>query len=576
MSVSINDGFCKLPLSKVNIMKQLLAIAIISVIISSCNQPSYDTIIRNGMVYDGNGGEPFKGDIGINSDTIAFIGDLSKEKGRNEIDANGMAVSPGFINMLSWSPVTLLEDGNSQGDIRQGVTLEVFGEGESMGPLNPKMKADLQKDQPLFKFNVDWNTLGEYMHSLEKRGISCNVASYVGATTIRTHVIGEENRDPTATELDSMKALVKQAMEEGALGVGSSLIYPPAFFAKTSELIELCKAAAPYGGGYISHMRSEGNKLHEAVEELITIAKEAGVHGEIYHLKVGGIDNWNKMDSVIKRVERARSEGIDIAANMYTYIAGATGMTAAMPPSLQDGGFGKLWERLQDPSTRKEMIKAMKTNAADWENLYYGAGSPERVLLLGFRKNSLSKYIGKTLGEAAKMMNTTPEDAAIDLIIEDSSRVEVAYFLMNEDNVKKQIALPWVSFGSDAGSMAPEGNFLKQSTHPRAYGNFARVIGHYVRDEKVLSLQQAIQKLSNVAAHSLNISKRGELKVGNFADVLVFDPAKVKDNATFEKPHQYASGMIHVMVNGVQVLKNGEHTNAKPGRFVKGAGAQSK
>jgi len=576
MSVSINDGFCKLPLSKVNIMKQLLAIAIISVIISSCNQPSYDTIIRNGMVYDGNGGEPFKGDIGINSDTIAFIGDLSKEKGRNEIDANGMAVSPGFINMLSWSPVTLLEDGNSQGDIRQGVTIEVFGEGESMGPLNPKMKADLQKDQPLFKFNVDWNTLGEYMHSLEKRGISCNVASYVGATTIRTHVIGEENRDPTATELDSMKALVKQAMEEGALGVGSSLIYPPAFFAKTSELIELCKAAAPYGGGYISHMRSEGNKLHEAVEELITIAKEAGVHGEIYHLKVGGIDNWNKMDSVIKRVERARSEGIDIAANMYTYIAGATGMTASMPPSLQDGGFGKLWERLQDPSTRKEMIKAMKTNAADWENLYYGAGSPERVLLLGFRKNSLSKYIGKTLGEAAKMMNTTPEDAAIDLIIEDSSRVEVAYFLMNEDNVKKQIALPWVSFGSDAGSMAPEGNFLKQSTHPRAYGNFARVIGHYVRDEKVISLQKAIQKLSNVAAHSLNISKRGELKVGNYADVLVFDPAKVKDNATFEKPHQYASGMIHVMVNGVQVLKNGEHTNAKPGRFVKGAGAQSK
>ena len=557
-------------------MKQLLAITIISVIICSCNQPSYDTIIRNGMVYDGNGGEPFKGDIGINSDTIAFIGDLSKEKGRNEIDANGMAVSPGFINMLSWSPVTLLVDGNSQGDIRQGVTLEVFGEGESMGPLNPKMKADLQKDQPLFKFNVDWNTLGEYMHSLEKRGISCNVASYVGATTIRTHVIGEENRDPTATELDSMKALVKQAMEEGALGVGSSLIYPPAFFAKTSELIELCKAAAPYGGGYISHMRSEGNKLHEAVEELITIAKEAGVHGEIYHLKVGGIDNWNKVDSMIKRVERARSEGIDIAANMYTYIAGATGMTASMPPSLQDGGFGKLWERLQDPSTRKEMIKAMKTNAADWENLYYGAGSPERVLLLGFRKNSLSKYIGKTLGEAAKMMNTTPEDAAIDLIIEDSSRVEVAYFLMNEDNVKKQIALPWVSFGSDAGSMAPEGNFLKQSTHPRAYGNFARVIGHYVRDEKLLSLQQAIQKLSNVAAHSLNISKRGELKVGNFADVLVFDPAKVKDNATFEKPHQYASGMIHVMVNGVQVLKNGKHTNTKPGRFVKGSGSKSK
>ena len=567
--------FVNYHINKVNTMKQLITIFIISLAISSCKQTSYDTIIRNGKIYDGNGGEPFKGDIGIISDTIAFIGDLSKEKGRNEIDANGMAVSPGFINMLSWSPVTLLEDGNSQGDIRQGVTLEVFGEGESMGPLNPKMKADLQKDQPLFKFNVDWKTLGEYMHSLEKRGISCNVASYVGATTIRTHVIGEDNRDPTAAEMDSMKALVKQAMEEGALGVGTSLIYPPAFFAKTSELIELCKAAAPYGGGYISHMRSEGNKLHEAVEELITIAKEAGVHGEIYHLKAAGVDNIKKMDSVIKRVERARSEGIDIAANMYTYIAGATGMTASMPPSLQDGGFGKLWERLQDPSTRKEMIKAMKTNAADWENLYYGAGSPERVLLLGFRKNSLSKYIGKTLGEAAKMMNTTPEDAAIDLIIEDSSRVEVAYFMMDEENVKKQIALPWVSFGSDAGSMATEGNFLKQSTHPRAYGNFARVIGHYVRDEKVISLEKAIQKLSNVAAHSLNISKRGELKVGNYADVLVFDPSKVKDNATFEKPHQYATGMIHVLVNGLQVLKNGEHTNAKPGRFVKGAGAKS-
>jgi len=555
-------------------MKQLLALTFISFLICSCNNPLYDTIIRNGMVYDGNGGEQFKADIGIKSDTIAFIGDLSKEKAKNEIDANGMAVSPGFINMLSWSPVTLLEDGNSQGDIRQGVTLEVFGEGESMGPLNPKMKADMQKDQPLFKYNVDWNTLGEYMHSLEKRGISCNVASYVGATTIRTHVIGEDNRDPTATELDSMKTLVKHAMEEGALGVGSSLIYPPAFFAKTSELIELCKAAAPYGGGYISHMRSEGNKLNEAVEELITIAKEAGIHGEIYHLKAAGVDNIKKMDSVIRRVERARNEGIDIAANMYTYIAGATGMTASMPPSLQDGGFGKLWERLQNPTIRKEMTKAMKTNASDWENLYYGAGSPERVLLLGFRKNSLSKYIGKNLAEAAKMMNTTPEDAAIDLIIEDSSRVEVAYFMMDEENVKKQIALPWVSFGSDAGSMATEGNFLKQSTHPRAYGNFARVIRHYVRDEKILSLQKAIQKLSNVAAHSLNIAKRGELKVGNYADVLVFDPAKVKDNATFEKPHQYATGMIDVFVNGVQVLKNGEHTNAKPGRFVKGAGVR--
>ncbi len=388
-------------------------------------------------------------------------------------------------------------------------------------------------------------------------------------------MIGEDNRDPTPAELDQMKALVKQAMEEGALGVGTSLIYPPAFFAKTNELIELCKAAAPYGGGYISHMRSEGNKLNEAVEELISIAKEAKVHGEIYHLKAAGISNWSKMDSVIKRVERARKEGIDITANMYTYTAGATGMTAAFPPSLQDGGFGKLWKRLQDPAIRAEMKKAMNTNATDWENLYYGAGSADKILLLGFRRDSLFKYSGHTLAEVAKMRNTTPEDAAIDLIIQDSSRVEVAYFLMSEDNVKKQIALSWVSFGSDAASMAPEGNFLKQSSHPRAYGNFTRVIGHYSRDEKLIPLQTAIYKLAKLAATSLNIQKRGELKPGNYADILVFDPAKVDDKASYEKPHQYATGMIHVWVNGIQVLKDGEHTHAKPGRFVKGAGAKS-
>lgn len=555
-------------------MRKLSCLLIICFAMASCKNDKYDTIIRNGLVYDGNGGTPFKADIAINNDTIAFIGNLSGAKAKQDIDAKGMAVAPGFINMLSWSPVTLIEDGRSQGEIREGVTLEVFGEGESMGPLNAKMKKDMQDDQPLFKYKVDWNTLGEYMHSMEKRGISCNIASYVGATTIRTNIIGEDNRDPTPVELDSMKALVKQAMEEGALGVGTSLIYPPAFFAKTNELIELCKAAAPYGGGYISHMRSEGNKLNEAVEELITIAKEAGVHGEIYHLKAAGITNWGKMDSVIRRVERARKEGIDIGANMYTYTAGATGMTAAFPPSLQDGGFGKLWKRLQDPAIRAQMKKAMKTNATGWENLYYGAGSADKVLLLGFRRDSLFKYSGKSLAEVARIRNTTPEDAAIDLIIQDSSRVEVAYFLMSEENVKKQIALPWVSFGSDAGSMATEGNFLKQSAHPRSYGNFTRVIGHYSRDEKILTLEKAIQKLAKVAATHLHIRKRGELKTGYFADILVFDPAKVEDHATYEKPHQYATGMIHVFVNGTQVLKDGEHTNAKPGRFVKGAGAE--
>lgn len=555
-------------------MRKIICLFILACIFTSCSSKKFDTIIRNGLVYDGNGAAPFKADIGIKNDTIAFIGDLSKESAKNEIDAKGMAVSPGFINMLSWAPVSLIEDGRSQGDIRQGVTLEVFGEGESMGPLNAKMKSDMQKDQSLIRYDVAWNTLGEYMQWMEKKGISTNIASFVGATTIRTNVIGEDNRDPTPAEMERMKALVKQAMEEGALGVGTSLIYPPAFFAKTQELIELCKAAAPYGGGYISHMRSEGNKLTEAVEELITIAKEAGVHGEIYHLKAAGISNWSKMDSVIKRVERARKEGIDIAANMYTYTAGATGMTAALPPSLQDGGFGKLWQRLQDPQTREAMKKAMKTNAPDWENLYYGAGSADKVLLLGFRRDSLFKYAGKSLAEVAKLRNTTPEDAAIDLIIQDSSRVEVAYFLMSEENVRKQVTLPWVSFGSDAASMATEGKFIKQSSHPRAYGNFARVIGQYVREEKLLPLELAIHKLAKVAATNLHIQKRGELKVGNYADVLIFDPAKVKDNATYENPHQYAEGMQHVWVNGVQVLKEGEHTGAKPGRFVKGGGKQ--
>lgn len=556
-------------------MRNLFCFFIFCFAMISCKSKKYDTIIRNGMIYDGNGAAPFKGDIAIKNDTIAFIGDLTHESAKNEVDAKGMAVSPGFINMLSWSPVSLIADGKSQGEIREGVTLEVFGEGESMGPLNAKMKKEMQDDQPLFQYKVDWNTLGEYMQSMEKRGISCNIASYVGATTIRTNVIGEDNRDPTPAELNRMKDLVKQAMEEGALGVGTSLIYPPAFFAKTNELIELCKAAAPYGGGYISHMRSEGNKLNEAVEELITIAKEAQVHGEIYHLKAAGIDNWSKMDSVIKRVERAKKEGIDIAANMYTYTAGATGMTASLPPSLQDGGFGKLWQRLHDPAIRAEMKKAMKTNATDWENLYYGAGSADKVLLLGFRRDSLFKYTGKSLGEVAKIRNTTPEDAAIDLIIQDSSRVEVAYFLMSEENVKKQLVLPWVSFGSDAASMATEGNFLKQSSHPRAYGNFTRVIGHYSRDKKLISLEKAIQKLAKVAATSLHIRKRGELKTGNYADILVFNPNTVNDKATYEKPHQYSTGMLHVWVNGIQVLKEGEHTNAKPGRFVKGAGAKS-
>ena len=528
------------------------------------------------MIYDGNGGQPYKGDLAISGDTIAFIGDLSKEKAKVELNANGKAVAPGFVNMLSWANTSLIEDGRSQSDIRQGVTLEVMGEGSSMGPLNTKMKQQMQSGQGDIKYKVEWNTLGEFFTYLEKKGISCNVASFVGATTIRENIIGEDDRDPSPAELDSMRILVDQAMEEGALGVGSSLIYPPAFFAKTDELIALSEEAGKYGGGYISHMRSEGNKLYEAVEELITIAQKAKVHGEIYHLKAAGKDNWNKIDSVIRRIERAQSEGVDIGANMYNYLAGSTGLTASFPPSLQDGGFDKLWQRLHDPVIRRQMAKAMDTNAEDWENLYYAAGSPDKVLLLGFKQDSLKKYGGKTLTEVAKIRGKSPEETAMDLIIEDSSRVGVAYFLMSEENVKKEMMQPWVSFGSDAGSYTNEGIFLKSFTHPRAYGNFARVLGHYSRDEKVITLPDAVRRLSKLSMDKLHIKKRGELKVGNFADVIIFDPAKVEDHATYEAPHQYATGVTDVFVNGVQVLKNGDHTGAMPGRFVKGPGYKAK
>jgi N-acyl-D-amino-acid deacylase len=538
----------------------------------ACNQKdNYDVIIRNGMIYDGNGGEPYKADIGINADTIAMIGSLGNASAKNEIDAKGMAVAPGFINMMGHSEEALFQDGRSQSDIRQGATTEIFGE-FSMGPLNAKMKDQLQKGQGDIKYDVTWNTLGEYMNVLEKKGISCNIASFVGTGTVRQYVIGEDNKEPSAPQLDSMKGLVEQAMKEGALGVTNALIYPTDFFAKTGELIELSKVAGKHGGMYSSHMRSEGNKLLEAVKELITISREANIPAEIYHLKAAGKNNWNKMDSVISIVNEARKTGLHITADMYTYIAGATGMTSAFPPSLQDGGFGKLWERLHNTAIRKQMIQQMNTDAADWENLYYGAGGADHVLMLSFKQDSLKKYTGKTLAEVAKLRGTTPEETAMDLIIQDSTRVGVAYFLMNEENVKKQVSLPWVSFGSDEASYTTEGVFLKSNAHPRAYGNFARVLGKYSRDEKSISLKDAIRKLSKLPASNLKLQKRGELKNGYYADVVIFDPATVTDHATFAKPHQYATGIIHVFVNGVQVLKDGEHTNAKPGRFVKGPG----
>ena len=554
-------------------MRNCYLILLVLIFSVGCSKKSqYDKIIRNGLIYDGRGGEPYKADIAINADTIAQIGDLSSASAREEIDVHGMAVAPGFINMLSQSDISLIQDGNSQSDIRQGVTLEVMGEGDSMGPLNTKMKAEMGNDQGDIKFKVEWNTLGGYLDYLEKKGVSCNVASFVGAAAIRENIIGEDNRPPTAAELVKMQALVKQAMQEGAMGVSTALIYPPGFFAKTDELVALCKVASQYGGIYISHMRSEGNKVNEAIAELVTIAREAKIHAEIFHLKAAGKGNWGKLDSMFRQVETARKHGIDITANMYTYLAGATGLTAAFPPSLQDGGFGKLWQRLHDPAIRAQMAKAMDSNPGDWENLYYGAGSPDKVLLLGFKQDSMKKYTGKTLDEVAKIWKKSPEETAMDLIVRDSTRIEVAYFLMSEDNVKKQIAQPWVSFGSDEGSFANEGVFLKSNCHPRAYGNFIRVLGKYSRDEKVITLQEAIRKLAYLPATNLKIKKRGALLKGNFADVVVFDPAKVADHATYEKPHQYATGIADVFVNGVLVLKNGEHTGAKPGRFIKGPG----
>jgi len=534
---------------------------------TACATTHYDTIIRNGVIYDGSGHAPIRGDVAIQGDRIAAIGNV-RGHATNEVDARGMAVAPGFINMLSWATESLIADGRAMADVKQGVTTEIFGEGWSMGPLNDAMKAEMKKQQGDIKFDINWTTLREYLDSLVARGISVNIASFVGATTVRIYVLGEADRPPNAEELEKMRALVRQAMEDGALGVGSSLIYAPAFYAKTDELIELCKASAPYGGMYISHMRSEANRLNEAVDELITISREAGVPAEIYHLKAAGQPNWPKMDQVIARVEAARAQGLRITADMYTYPAGATGLDAAMPPWVQEGGYDAWRKRLMDPATRARIIQEMRTPTDAWENLMLLAGSPERVLLIGFKNEKLKPLTGKTLAEVARMRGVSAEDAAIDLVIEDESRVGTVYFLMSEDNIRKQIRLPWVSFGSDAGASAPEGVFLKSSTHPREYGNVAKLLGQYVRDETIIPLEEAVRRLTMLPATNLGIADRGALKPGYFADVVVFDPNTVNAHATFEKPMQYATGVAHVFVNGTQILRDGEHTNAKPGRVI--------
>jgi N-acyl-D-amino-acid deacylase len=554
-------------LAAVRTLPALLAIA------SGCTaSPVHDVVIRGGTIYDGSGGAPITGDLAINGDSIVAVGAVPG-RGRIEVNAAGLAVSPGFINMLSWATETLIEDGKSQGDIRQGVTLEVMGEGSSMGPLSDTLRAEMLADQGDITFPVTWRTLRGYQDSLVAKGISTNIASFVGATTVRINHVGWDDREPTAAELEAMQADVRLAMEEGALGVGSSLIYAPAFYAKTSELVALMKAAAPYGGMYISHMRSEGVKLEEAVDELITIARESGARAEIYHLKAAGEANWPKMARVLARIDSVRAAGLEITADVYPYTAGATGLDAAMPPWVQEGGYAAWAKRLQDPAIRKKVAEEMRTPTDKWESLLLAAGSPDRVVLAGFKADSLKRYTGKTLAEVAKLRGTSPEETAMDLVIRDGTRVGTIYFIIDEDNIAAQLKKPWVSVGSDAGSMAPEGNFLKSNTHPRAYGTFARILGRYVRDQQVLTLQEAVRRMTSLPAANLRIQRRGALKPGYFADVVLFDPATVRDNATFEQPHQYATGVRDVFVNGVQVLKDGEHTGAKPGRVVLGPGA---
>jgi N-acyl-D-amino-acid deacylase len=552
------------------------ALALIPLLIATLlfaqSPAEYDVLIRNGTVYDGSGADGKRADVAIRNDRIAAVGDLTSATATNTVDAKGLALAPGFINMLSWSTESLIQDGRSESEIRQGVTTEIMGEGESMGPLTEEMKQRRIKQQGDIKYDIHWTTLAEYLRYLETRGVSCNVASFIGATTIRENVIGLEDKAPTPAQLDQMRELVRKEMEAGALGIGTSLIYPPAFYAKTEELIELCKVAAKYKGKYISHMRSEGNRLLEAFDELVRISREAGLPAEVYHIKAAGQSNWPKLDSLLSRIETAQKEGLQIRANMYTYTAAGTGLDACLPPWTEDGGYPALFKRLRDPATRARIAAEVKAPSDAWENLYLAAGSPDKILLVGFKSDKLKPLTGKSLEAVARMRNKDPIETIMDLIAEDESRIETVYFVMSEENVKKEMGKPWISFGSDEASQAPEGPFLKSNPHPRAYGNFARVLGKYVREDKVISLGEAIRRLSALPASNLGLDHRGLIKEGMFADVVVFDPATIADRATFDKPHQYAVGMKQVFVNGKQVLKDGEHTGEKPGRALWGPG----
>jgi N-acyl-D-amino-acid deacylase len=534
--------------------------------------PRFDVLIRGGTVYDGTGSAPRRADVGIRGDRIAALGDLSGATAKTIINAPGLAVAPGFINVLSWSTESLLVDGRSQSEIRQGVTTEVMGEGWSMGPLTPAMKKRVKSEQTDIHYDIEWTTLADYLRWLERIKVSPNVASFLGAATVREHVIGLANRKATPAEMEKMRALVRREMKDGALGIATALEYAPGYYADTEELIELCKAAAPYQGRYISHMRSEGERLLEGIGEVIRISREARIPAEIYHFKAAGKANWPKMDQAVARVEAARLTGLRITADMYCYTAGATSLSACIPPWAQEGGEALMRQRLRDPAGRKRVVGEIKHGIKGWSNFYHEAGSPDRVLLVGFKSKRLKPLQGLTLAQVAARRHKDPVETLVDLLVEDESGISTIYFLMSEDNVRKLIPLPWVSFGSDEASQAPEGVFLKSMPHPRAYGNFARLLGKYVRQEKLLSLEAAIRKLTSLPAGNLGLDHRGLLRTGYYADVVVFDPRTIADRATYERPHQYAGGMRHVLVNGVPVLKDGKHTGAKPGRALWGPG----
>jgi N-acyl-D-amino-acid deacylase len=548
----------------------MIAIAVLLASTAALSAPTYDTIIRGGTIYDGTGGAPMRGDVAIKSDRIVAVGKV-RGTAKRVVDAKSLAVAPGFINMLSWANESLIADGRGMSDTKQGVTLEVMGEGNSMGPLSPAMKENALRRQGDIKFPIGWTSLRQYQDWLTARGITPNIASFVGATTVRVNVLGENDVDPTSDQLKRMQALVRTAMNEGALGVGSSLIYAPASFAETPELIALMQAAAPCGGRYISHIRDEGPRLIEAIDELIEIAQKSGAPAEIYHFKQSGKANWGKIDAAVARVEAARARGLKITADMYTYAASSTGFDAAMPLWIQEGGVEAWVERLKQPELRARALAEMRSPKAG-ENTSLVVAEPDKVILLAFKNAALRPLVGKTLGEVARERSQRPEEVMADLIVADGSRIQVAYFSMNEANVARATALPWMSFGSDASSQANEGVFMLSSTHPRAYGNFARVLGKYARDDQTVTMADAVRKLSGLPAENLGIARRGTVKVGNYADLAIFDPAKIADTSTFAKPQSYAVGMRHVFVNGVQVLKDGEHTGAKPGRVLAGPG----